>query len=285
MDYNDAILKQQKSNQSLSERLDWITRMNADLVGRATDQNESQPRAALENPFNMAKTSMGLGNQSLLYGQNARADLEAGQKALMELFGLQQSDASLSETARHNQAVEALDLLKLQGEGNSVEKLPVSTRNALTENMSALKDLKRVKGMFKTSAGDLISDISAGETGPLSKLFGPYGDFGALRTAIDVIGQGIRKDAYGSAFTDTERKESSFIPASGKQETTNIRNLNEQIKRQETKVKTTLSNAGWTEAEIQDYLAKNLDSAPSYLDAQLNSGPSTINNDPLGLGL
>lgn len=121
-DYNSLINEQLKSNQSLSDRIAWIERMNTDLAGKAVDANQGQARAPLEHPFNMAKTSLGIGTQGLMYGQSQRENLLAGQKALAELLGFDLEERKLAETERSNKTNEGLDLLKL---GSSAGNLTI----------------------------------------------------------------------------------------------------------------------------------------------------------------
>jgi hypothetical protein len=236
----------------------------------------------------MAKTSLGLGNQALVYGQNTRANLEAGQKALNELFGLQQNETQLSETKKQNEFDNAFKLKSLAQDleianlkkGGSLSSLSVTAKKGLKDNLSALKDLKAMKDQFGQYKGGIVKDMFSSITGPISGSILPeYGKNGPLRTALSKLEANIRKDAYGSAFTETERKSSDFIPSPKKSETQNLQNLDNQINSQVNKIKASLSLEGYSDDEIQSFIDSELGSSEPDL------GGEDVNNDPLGLGL
>ena len=130
--------------------------------------------------------------------------------------------------------------------------MSVGAKTEVSNLSSAIKDMSGLVTPLEGRVG-----ITSKLTGPLAKLFGgiaPREDYGAYRENLDVFRENIRKDLYGTAFTDAEKK-SAVLPGSGKQEGVNRRRLESMMERKVKQLKTRLEVEGWSKREIEDYVS------------------------------
>jgi hypothetical protein len=143
---------------------------------------------------------------------------------------------------------------------NKVAQLKSGEKKPITELTSALKDLKNIQEKLNQLSGSPtgLGSYLKGVTGPIATsigdLFaGPSNEAKNLRADIDRLSENIRKDLYGSAFTETEKKV-AFLPGSGKQEATNIERIRSMTENKELQLRSALKNAGLNDDEINSYL-------------------------------
>jgi len=141
------------------------------------------------------------------------------------------------------------------------DRLSDSQRKELRDKLSALSTMQRLNSQLKASVGD-ITDAEAlqlGITGPGAKLFGDLTqsdeEIKELRASIDVFQDRVRKDLFGSAFTETEKKVAA-LPGSGKQETRNMRIFSEMITNKLSEVEIVLKDSGLSDSQIASYLGE-----------------------------
>lgn len=170
---------------------------------------------------------------------------------------------------------------------SKIASLKISEKKPITNYTSALKELAKLKNAFSEAPSGAIGSVFKGMTGPVASLLGGIGPSQTnkeLRTDLDVFQDKIRKDLFGSAFTETEKKVAN-LPGSGKQEDRNKRIINSLYNNKLNELVLSLENAGFSDNEINSYLQSQ-----GILTGQVNATEDVgmagdVNGDPLGLGI
>lgn len=135
---------------------------------------------------------------------------------------------------------------------SSAERKPINDFTGAVARLQQLKNSFEAVGAPTNAWGSLVSGV----TGPLAKTFGQYGgnpDREKLRTDIDTFTDEIRKDIFGSAFTETEKRVAK-LPSSGKQEAKNQQIINSLYDQKLRQLKIELANLGFNDQQIDLYL-------------------------------
>lgn len=163
-----------------------------------------------------------------------------------------------------------------------ISTLPQGKITPINEFTALTKELARLKKSLSGEASTFGESITSGTTGPLAttvgELFQPQ-EKRQLRTDLDTFQDMIRKDLFGSAFTETEKKVAQ-LPSSAKQEFKNKQIIESLLKRKLEGLKTNLRNSGLNQEEINTYLQSE-----GIEGDQAGSTTSKVTADPLGLGL
>ncbi len=170
---------------------------------------------------------------------------------------------------------------------SKIASLKISEKKPITNYTSALKELAKLKNSFSEVPSGTLGSVFKGITGPVAKLLGGIGPSQTrkeLRTDLDVFQDKIRKDLFGSAFTESEKKVAN-LPGSGKQEDRNKRIINSLYNNKLNELVISLENAGFSDNEINSYLQSQ-----GILTGQVNTTEDAglsgdVNSDPLQLGI
>lgn len=170
---------------------------------------------------------------------------------------------------------------------SKIASLKISEKKPITNYTSALKELAKLKNSFSEVPSGTLGSVFKGITGPVAKLLGGIGPSQTrkeLRTDLDVFQDKIRKDLFGSAFTESEKKVAN-LPGSGKQEDRNKRIINSLYNNKLNELVLSLENAGFSDNEINSYLQSQ-----GILTGQVNTTEDAglggdVNSDPLQLGI
>lgn len=142
---------------------------------------------------------------------------------------------------------------------------------------SAVSQLNDLTGRLSSLAGSspgFLKSLTEGTTGPIAgRLNLGTNEEKQLRSDIDTFKENVRKNLYGSVFTDTEKKE-AILPGSKQQEQTNMLRLNSLLTQKKNELKYRLQTAGFSPQEADDYI--------NSLNKNSSGGQ---NGDPLGLGI
>lgn len=137
-----------------------------------------------------------------------------------------------------------------------ISVLPQGKLTPINEFTALTKELARLNKSLSGEASTAGASYASGTTGPLATTVGDLlqpQDKRQLRTDIDTFQDMIRKDLFGSAFTETEKK-SAQLPSSAKQEYKNKQIIESLFKRKLEGLKTNLRNSGLSQEEISTYL-------------------------------
>jgi len=157
---------------------------------------------------------------------------------------------------------------------NIISKVEDKTaRGKAAEYVAFMKDIKDVRD--KISGLGLVSDVTTGQTGPLSQFLGQYGQGGDVRTQIDKLNANVKNKTYGAAVSEGELKDANkWLPSSARQETQNAKRLDAIFNSKKNELTSLLRGQGLSDQEIK-----------TYLDIMLVGENQPANADPLGLGL
>lgn len=193
----------------------------ADIIGAGTARMQAQAQIA--------------GGQAEFAAQEARD--------IMDLLGLQYKLAGGAAGA--------------EGLGNIFDRygIPVGQQGKITDNLKLLADLKETRGLLGTRERGYLESIGELTTGPLARLLSPMLPGEATRDRIDRLVSDIKQKKYGVAFTESEiRQAKRWAPSSMKQESTNIKRLDDLIREKEIAVQRTLRPYGATDFEINSLI-------------------------------
>jgi len=154
------------------------------------------------------------------------------------------------------------NLIDIDPEGEffqaKIDQMNSTERKPLSERASATLEMQRILKLLKNETGEITGEgFLKGITGPIATTIGDL--FGkkeskTVRTELDVFQDKIRKDTFGTAFTDAEKKVAQ-LPGSGKQEAKNIRILNSMVATKIAEMTQALKDNGLTNSEIDAYFA------------------------------
>jgi hypothetical protein len=170
--------------------------------------------------------------------KDAGYDTSAIDKEIQDVYGIKKSGPDMTKVY---EKISTLPQGKLT---------PINDFTAITKELARLN--KSLSGEASTAGASYVS----GSTGPLATTIGDLlqpQDKRQLRTDIDTFQDMIRKDLFGSAFTETEKK-SAQLPSSAKQEYKNRQIIESLFKRKLEGLKTNLRNSGLSQEEITTYL-------------------------------
>ena len=161
MDYDTLIAQQNKTNDSLSARLDEIARQNdaQDVTGMKYLDN--LPQADLYNKNNSVLAGLALKTQSATFTKAQQDKYDTGMKMLADLLSGKTSQGVADENKRHNQMSEAIDLKKLESTGTDTADLEKKLREEYTNQTktNGFIDVKnsydKIKNAADTGPGDL----------------------------------------------------------------------------------------------------------------------------------
>lgn len=137
-----------------------------------------------------------------------------------------------------------------------IDQLPSGQVTNITDLSSAIAKLYSVKkGLDELTSGLTGEGFTMGVTGPLATTIGDI--FGKseekqIRSDLDTLKDEIRKGLYGSAFTETEKKDSKLF-SSSRQEAENKRILESMIKNKTLELEQALKNNGLNNSEIEAF--------------------------------
>jgi predicted SPOUT superfamily RNA methylase MTH1 len=145
-----------------------------------------------------------------------------------------------------------------EGIQQSIASLTKAEREPINNYTSAVARLQQLKNSFESlnAPTNAWGSLVSGVTGPLAKVVGQYGanpDREKLRTDIDTFTDEIRKDIFGSAFTETEKRVAK-LPGSGKQEARNQQIINSLYDQKLRQLRIELANLGFSDQHIDMYL-------------------------------
>lgn len=180
-------------------------------------------------------------------------DLIATRSKLSEAgFDTSDIDKALEEKGLKKTGAKVEDVYK------KVSTLPVGQQKDVSDLSSAVREISRLKSAFEAlkSPKGFMESLVTGTTGPLATTVGEMGESdpaSQLRSDLDTFKDKIRKDLFGSAFTETEKK-SANLPGSARQEAKNQRIIESFYKQKVDDLKIKLKNAGFSDDEIKSYV-------------------------------
>jgi hypothetical protein len=243
-----------KRKASLSDRLAEIDAYAKTVRPQVVADTVAVPRAELERPIDVRKSQLVAGGEINALRESAAQDLNNNE----QLFNTIINGLRGQQTNGLDELYKTLQIKKLANDLGKKEDVFTSLSPTVSKDLSGysalLKDLASIKqGFSGRGQNGMLGDIMDLTSGPIVGNIpgGEYLPGGNFRAQLDILGSQERKDLYGSAFTDTERRESQFLPSSKKSETQNVQNIDALYNRKINEALSRLTNAGIKDPEDQ----------------------------------